>query len=151
MKALNEGTQMRSDWTFPICTGHERLKNARGEKAHPTQKPEALLHRLLVATTNPGDVVLDPFFGTGTTGAVATMLGRHFVGIEREEAYRQLAAERIARVRTLPPRRSRLRPPNARNRACPSASWSNAACCGQARNFPRGTAATGQRSAPTAR
>ncbi|CTQ33284.1 site-specific DNA-methyltransferase [Jannaschia rubra] len=102
MKALNEGVQMRSDWTFPICTGHERLKNARGEKAHPTQKPEALLHRLLVATTNPGDVVLDPFFGTGTTGAVATMLGRHFIGIEREEEYRQLAAERIARIRTLP-------------------------------------------------
>jgi modification methylase len=102
MKAANEGVQMRSDWTFPLCTGHERLKNERGEKAHPTQKPEALLHRLLVATTNPGDVVLDPFFGTGTTGAVATMLGRHFIGIEREEEYRQLAAERIAKVRTLP-------------------------------------------------
>ncbi|SFJ67971.1 site-specific DNA-methyltransferase [Jannaschia pohangensis] len=101
MKAANDGVQMRSDWTFPICTGHERLKNARGEKAHPTQKPEALLHRLLVATTNPGDVVLDPFFGTGTTGAVATMLGRHFIGIEREEEYRQLAAERIANVRPL--------------------------------------------------
>ena len=102
MKAANEGVQMRSDWTFPICTGHERLKNERGEKAHPTQKPMALLHRLLVATTNPGDVVLDPFFGTGTTGAVATMLGRHFIGIEREDSYRQLAAERIARIRTLP-------------------------------------------------
>lgn len=101
MKAANDGVQMRSDWTFPLCTGHERLKNARGEKAHPTQKPEALLHRLLVATTNPGDVVLDPFFGTGTTGAVATMLGRHFIGIEREEEYRQLAAERIAKVRPL--------------------------------------------------
>ncbi len=101
MKALNEGVQMRSDWTFPICTGHERLKNARGEKAHPTQKPEALLHRLLIGSTNAGDVVLDPFFGTGTTGAVATMLGRHFIGIEREEEYRQLAADRIARVRTL--------------------------------------------------
>ena len=103
MKALNEGVQMRSDWTFPICTGHERLKNARGEKAHPTQKPESLLHRLLIGSTNPGDVVLDPFFGTGTTGAVATMLGRHFIGIEREEEYRQIAAERIARVRSLPP------------------------------------------------
>ena len=103
MKALNEGVQMRSDWTFPICTGHERLKNARGEKAHPTQKPEALLHRLLIGSTDPGDVVLDPFFGTGTTGAVATMLGRRFVGIEREAAYRQLAAERIAKVRALPP------------------------------------------------
>ena len=101
MKALNEGVQMRSDWTFPICTGHERLKNSRGEKAHPTQKPEALLHRLLIGSTNPGDVVLDPFFGTGTTGAVATMLGRHFIGIEREEEYRLLAADRIARVRAL--------------------------------------------------
>ncbi len=103
LKALNEGVQMRSDWTFPICTGHERLKNARGEKAHPTQKPEALLHRVLLATTQPGDVVLDPFFGSGTTGAVATMLGRHFIGIEREAEYRQLAAERIAKIRALPP------------------------------------------------
>ena len=86
LKALNEGVQMRSDWVLPICTGHERLKNAAGEKAHPTQKPEALLHRVLVATTKPGDVVLDPFFGTGTTGAVAKMLGREFIGIEREAA-----------------------------------------------------------------
>ncbi|WP_062762196.1 site-specific DNA-methyltransferase [Falsirhodobacter sp. alg1] len=101
MKALNEGTQMRSDWVLPICTGHERLKNAEGEKAHPTQKPESLLHRVLLATTNPGDVVLDPFFGTGTTGAVAKMLGRNFIGIEREEEYRTVAAERISRVRKL--------------------------------------------------
>ncbi len=99
LKALNEGVQMRSDWTFPICTGHERLKNARGEKAHPTQKPEGLLHRLLLGTTNPGDVVLDPFFGTGTTGAVARMLGRHFIGIEQEAEYRALATARIADVR----------------------------------------------------
>ncbi|UWQ22053.1 site-specific DNA-methyltransferase [Jannaschia sp. W003] len=99
MKAANEGVQMRSDWTFPICTGHERLKNARGEKAHPTQKPEALLHRVLTATTEPGDVVLDPFFGTGTTGAVAKMLGRRFIGIEREAEYREIAEARIARVR----------------------------------------------------
>ncbi|MCC6006290.1 MAG: site-specific DNA-methyltransferase [Rhodobacteraceae bacterium] len=99
MKALNEGVQMRSDWTIPLCTGHERLKDEAGAKAHPTQKPEALLHRLLVATTNPGDVVLDPFFGTGTTGAVARMLGRHYIGIEREAAYRRLAARRIASVR----------------------------------------------------
>jgi len=99
LKALNEGVQMRSDWVLPICTGHERLKDANGDKAHPTQKPESLLHRVLVGTTNPGDVVLDPFFGTGTTGAVARMLGRQFIGIEREEAYRAAAAERIARVR----------------------------------------------------
>ena len=99
LKALNDGVQMRSDWVLPICTGHERLKNDAGDKAHPTQKPESLLHRILLATTNPGDVVLDPFFGTGTTGAVAKMLGRDFIGIEREEAYRKVAAERLARVR----------------------------------------------------
>ncbi|MCX7889393.1 MAG: DNA methyltransferase [Rhodobacteraceae bacterium] len=99
LKALNEGVQMRSDWVLPLCTGQERLKDAAGAKAHPTQKPEALLHRVLVATTNPGDVVLDPFFGTGTTGAVAKMLGRDFVGIEREEAYVAAAAARLARVR----------------------------------------------------
>jgi modification methylase len=90
---------MRSDWVIPLCTGNERLKDENGDKAHPTQKPEALLHRILVATTNPGDVVLDPFFGTGTTGAVAKMLGRDFIGIEREAAYRKAATDRIARIR----------------------------------------------------
>ncbi len=99
LKELNDGVQMRSDWVLPICTGHERLKDAQGDKAHPTQKPESLLHRILIATTNAGDVVLDPFFGTGTTGAVAKMLGRDFIGIEREADYRKVAAERIARVR----------------------------------------------------
>ena len=99
LKALNDGIQMRSDWSLPICTGHERLKDDDGQKAHPTQKPEALLHRVLVATTNPGDVVLDPFFGTGTTGAVAKMLGRDWIGIEREAAYREVAEKRIGRVR----------------------------------------------------
>jgi modification methylase len=99
LKALNDGVQMRSDWVLPLCTGHERLKDAAGDKAHPTQKPEALLHRVILSTTHPGDVVLDPFFGTGTTGAVAKMLGRDFIGIEREETYRQAAADRLARVR----------------------------------------------------
>ncbi|MGR3540493.1 MAG: site-specific DNA-methyltransferase [Hasllibacter sp.] len=99
LKELNEGTQMRSDWSMPICTGHERLKDATGAKAHPTQKPESQLHRVLVATTNPGDVVLDPFFGTGTTGAVATKLGRRWIGIEREDAYRAVAEARIAKAR----------------------------------------------------
>jgi modification methylase len=99
LKALNEGTQMRSDWVLPLCTGHERLKDGDGAKAHPTQKPEALLHRILLASTNPGDVVLDPFFGTGTTGAVAKMLGRSWIGIEREEAYRGAAQARLDRVR----------------------------------------------------
>ena len=101
LKALNDGVQMRSDWLLPICNGSERLKDAKGDKAHPTQKPESLLHRVLVGSTNPGDVVLDPFFGTGTTGAVAKRLGRHFVGIEREDSYRQVAQDRIDRVRRL--------------------------------------------------
>ena len=99
LKALNDGVQMRSDWLLPICTGNERLKDARGDKAHPTQKPESLLHRVLVGTTNPGDVVLDPFFGSGTTGAMARMLGRDFIGIEREERYRRVAAARLEGVR----------------------------------------------------
>ncbi len=86
MKNLNDGLQMRSDWMLPLCTGTERLKS-NGRKAHPTQKPEALLYRILLATTNPGDVVLDPFFGTGTTGAVAKKLGRRWIGLERDEAY----------------------------------------------------------------
>ena len=99
LKALNEGVQMRSDWVMPICTGHERLKDNNGNKAHPTQKPEALLHRILVGCTNPGDVILDPFFGTGTTGAVAKMLGRDFIGIEREESYRKVAQKRLDGIR----------------------------------------------------
>ena len=99
LKELNDGVQMRSDWVLPLCTGHERLKDEHGDKAHPTQKPESLLHRIIMATTNVGDVILDPFFGTGTTGAVAKMLGRDFIGIEREEAYRRAAAARIDRVR----------------------------------------------------
>jgi modification methylase len=95
MKALNDGVQMRSDWTFPICSGGERLKAEDGKKAHPTQKPEALLHRVLLATSNPGDIVLDPFFGTGTTGAAAKRLGRDFIGLEQDPAYAKLARERI--------------------------------------------------------
>jgi modification methylase len=102
LKLGNDDTQMRSDWLFPICTGAERLKDADDDKVHPTQKPEALLHRILNATTKPGDVVLDPFFGTGTTGAVARKLGRHFVGIEREDTYIAAALQRIAAVKPLP-------------------------------------------------
>jgi modification methylase len=96
MKALNDDLQMRSDWLLPICAGPERLKGQDGAKAHPTQKPEALLYRILLACTKPGDVVLDPFFGTGTTGAVARRLGRKWIGIEREPAYVKVAKERIA-------------------------------------------------------
>lgn len=99
MKLANDDTQMRSDWLFPICTGAERLKDDDDEKVHPTQKPEALLFRILNATTKPGDVVLDPFFGTGTTGAVARKLGRHFIGIEREDSYINAALKRIATIR----------------------------------------------------
>jgi modification methylase len=95
MKALNDDLQMRSDWVLPICSGGERVKDAAGDKAHPTQKPEALLYRILLACTKPGDVVLDPFFGTGTTGAVARRLGRRWLGIEREPAYVEVARERI--------------------------------------------------------
>ncbi|MBY4636957.1 site-specific DNA-methyltransferase [Sphingopyxis sp. XHP0097] len=95
MKTLNDELQMRSDWLIPICGGQERLKKG-GSKVHPTQKPEALLYRVLLACSNPGDVILDPFFGTGTTGAVAKRLGRHFIGIEREDGYIAAAEERIA-------------------------------------------------------
>jgi modification methylase len=94
MKALNDDLQMRSDWTIPICSGGERVKEG-GAKAHPTQKPEALLYRVLLACTNKGDVVLDPFFGTGTTGAVARRLGRNWIGIEREKRYVDVARARI--------------------------------------------------------
>ena len=96
LKAFNEDTQMRSDWVIPICSGGERLKDDNGDKVHPTQKPEGLLHRVLLASSNPGDVVLDPFFGTGTTGAVAKRLGRRWIGIERESSYIDAAQERIA-------------------------------------------------------
>jgi modification methylase len=95
MKTLNDELQMRSDWEFPVCGGQERLKKD-GVKVHPTQKPEALIYRILLACTKPGDVVLDPFFGTGTTGAVAKRLGRHWIGIERETDYVAAARERIA-------------------------------------------------------
>jgi modification methylase len=101
LKALNDDIQMRSDWLYPICAGPERLKDDGGRKAHPTQKPEALLGRILLATTNVGDVVLDPFFGTGTTGAVAQRFGRRWIGIERDEDYARAARERIAAVETI--------------------------------------------------
>ncbi|MCG8691021.1 MAG: site-specific DNA-methyltransferase [Minwuiales bacterium] len=97
LKVLNDDLQMRSDWLLPICSGGERLK-LDGEKAHTTQKPEALLYRVMLAATQAGDLVLDPFFGTGTTGAVAKRLGRHFIGLEREEKYVRVAEERIRQV-----------------------------------------------------
>jgi len=103
LKASNEDAQMRSDWLFPLCTGEERLKDGGGKKVHPTQKPEALLGRIMLACSNPGDVILDPFFGSGTTGAVAKKLGRHFIGLEREEVYAEAARRRIEAVIPLSP------------------------------------------------
>jgi modification methylase len=103
MKALNDDVQMRSDWFFPLCTGPERLRNAHGLKLHPTQKPEALLHRILLASTAPGEIVLDPFAGTGTTAAVARRLSRSFIGIERHPAYAEAAIGRVRAVRPAPP------------------------------------------------
>jgi modification methylase len=98
MKALNDELQMRSDWNLPICSGNERLKGEDGGKAHSTQKPESLLHRVIVSSTKPGDAVLDPFFGSGTTGAVAKRLGRRFIGIERDGEYVKVARRRIAAI-----------------------------------------------------
>jgi modification methylase len=102
MKALNEDVQMRSDWFLPLCTGAERLRNEHGLKLHPTQKPEALLHRVLLASTAAGDIVLDPFLGTGTTAVVARRLHRHYIGIERHPAYVEAALGRVRRVRPAP-------------------------------------------------
>jgi modification methylase len=98
MKALNEDLQMRSDWLIPLCGGPERLREASGEKVHPTQKPEALVYRAVLAASKPGDTILDPFAGTGTTLAVAKRLGRRFIGIERDPRYAQWARERVAAV-----------------------------------------------------
>jgi modification methylase len=99
MKMLNEDLQMRSDWTLPICNGQERLKDKAGKKIHPTQKPENLLSRVILATTKPGDVILDPFFGTGTTGAVAKRLGRHYIGIEQDITYAENAKKRVSAIK----------------------------------------------------
>src|SRR5437879_8875345 len=101
LKAGNDDVQVRSDWTLALCTGEERLKGGNGKKLHPTQKPEALLARVILASSRPDDLVLDPFSGTGTTGAVAKRLGRRFMGVEREAAYAAAAAARIAEVEPL--------------------------------------------------
>lgn len=98
MKNLNGGLQMRSDWQIPLCTGAERLK-VNGKKAHSTQKPEALLYRIIISSSNPGDLVLDPFFGTGTTGVVAKKLFRHWIGIEQNPDYVRLAQDRVDSVK----------------------------------------------------
>jgi modification methylase len=100
MKALNGDVQMRSDWTLPICSGGER-RRVNGEKGHSTQKPESLLHRVILSSTKQGDVILDPFFGSGTTGAVCKKMDRRFIGIEREEKYIKLATERLDEIEKL--------------------------------------------------
>ena len=102
LKAGNDGVQMRSDWSFPLCTGDERLKGGDGKKLHPTQKPEGLLARVILAASRPDDLVLDPFSGTGTTGAVAKGPGRRFIGIEREPSSAQAAEKRMAAVEPFP-------------------------------------------------
>lgn len=117
MKALNEDLQMRSDWVLPLATGRERIKS-NGLKAHPTQKPESLLYRVILSSSNSGDVILDPFFGSGTTGAVAKKLGRNYIGIERDKKYVKVAQKRIDTVEsspletlTLPEKRNQVRVP----------------------------------------
>ena len=102
IKAGNEDVQVRSDWTIPLCTGEERIKDANGKKVHPTQKPEALLARVMLSASRPDDLVLDPFCGSGTTGAVAKRLGRRFIGLERDKVYAAAAEKRIAAVEPLP-------------------------------------------------
>ena len=102
LKAGNDDVQMRSDWLIPLCTGEERLKGDEGKKLHPTQKPEALLARVILAASRPDDLVLDPFCGTGTTGAVAHRLQRRFLGIERLAEYATAAEQRIAATEPLP-------------------------------------------------
>lgn len=102
MKGLNDDKQMRSDWELPLATGHERVRDANGEKGHSTQKPESLLYRVILSSSNPGDVVLDPFFGSGTTGVVAKRLHRHWIGIEREAKYVELAQRRVDATRAAP-------------------------------------------------
>jgi modification methylase len=113
MKTLNDDVQMRSDWTLPLCTGGERLKNTHGLKLHPTQKPEALLHRVIMASTSPGDVIVDPFLGTGTTAAVAKRLHRHFIGIERHPAYVEAAWGRL-KAEERAPKSAVIAPPAGR-------------------------------------
>jgi modification methylase len=112
MKALNDDLQMRSDWVIPLATGKERIKS-NGTKAHPTQKPEGLLYRVLLSSTNVHDVVLDPFFGSGTTGAVAKKLGRNFIGIEQDKKYVKVAQKRIDAIQPSPI--EALTPPERRN------------------------------------
>ena len=123
MKALNEDLQMRSDWTLPLCTGAERLKDSAGKKAHPTQKPENLLARVILSSTQRGDVVLDTFFGSGTTGAVAKKLGRHFFVIEQDKNYVDVATKRIAAVSPVAEQNCLIQKPKRLSRVCHLGRW----------------------------
>jgi modification methylase len=114
MRDFNDEKQMRSDWELPLCTGSERIR-VNGEKAHTTQKPEALLYRVILSSSNPSDVVLDPFFGTGTTGAVAKKLHRHWIGIERDPDYARVAQERIDAIEHAPFQERVFTTPSKRN------------------------------------
>jgi modification methylase len=116
MKALNEDLQMRSDWLLPICSGSERIRIENGQKAHPTQKPESLLYRVILASSNPGDIILDPFFGSGTTGAVAKRLHRRWIGIESQQKYIDLARKRIADTPQVKYEEELFQSPNPRKR-----------------------------------
>ena len=101
LKELNEGKQMRSDCHIPICTGKERLRESNNQRSHPTQKPEALLYRILVSSTNKGDTVLDPFLGSGTTAVMAKKLQRNFIGFEQDKEYIKLAKKRLKQTKVL--------------------------------------------------
>ena len=123
MKALNDDAQMRTDWFIPLVPSAERLRNQSGLKLHPTQKPEALLHRVLLASTSPGDIVLDPFLGTGTTAVVAKRLGRHFIGIERHPAYAEAAIDQFAALYEHRRKASPVYHPSARCHGFHSVAW----------------------------
>ncbi len=151
LKGGNDDLQMRSDWYLPLCTGEERLKDGAGAKVHPTQKPEALLARVMLSASNPGDVILDPFFGTGTTGAVAKALGRRFIGIERETAYAEAARKRIAAITPLPPEAFATAPSKRSEPRVPFLALVEAGLVKPARPSPTRSAATRPSSAPTAR
>ena len=101
LKELNDGKQMRSDWYIPICSGKERLRENNNQRSHPTQKPEALMYRIILSSTNKGDIILDPFLGSGTTAVVTKKLQRNFIGIEQDKEYVSLAKKRLKQTKVL--------------------------------------------------
>ncbi len=151
LKAGNEDVQVRSDWFLPICTGAERLKDESGRKVHPTQKPEALLARVLLAASNAGDLVLDPFFGSGTTGVAARRLGRSFIGLERDPAYAEAARRRIEAVEPLPEAALAIAPTRRSEPRVAFSSVLEAGLCARANVWSMRGAAIALWCAPTAR